>query len=114
MYRAVSGGRAPLGRSLFSSPKPPGAPRRSGTPAVPGRVCQAYFRMVQDLLRVTSEVTDEETDTEHLLQFELSAAKRLREFEEWVEPQLSEYGELGNMTDWGGKLVGAVIRLAGL
>src|ERR1035438_8437255 len=32
----------------------------------------------------------------------------------WLEPQLSEFGELGRMTDWGGKIVGATVRIAGL
>ena len=39
---------------------------------------------------------------------------RLQRFEAWVEPQLAEFGDLGRMTDWGGKLVGAVVRIAGI
>jgi replicative DNA helicase len=31
-----------------------------------------------------------------------------------VEPQLAPYGELSHVSDWGGKLVGAVARIAGL
>ncbi len=36
------------------------------------------------------------------------------EFEAELEPRLSELGELGGMSDWGGKLVGAVMRIAGI
>lgn len=50
----------------------------------------------------------------HTLSLDAGAAARLRRYEAWVEPQLSEFGELGRMTDWGGKIVGAVVRIAGL
>lgn len=38
----------------------------------------------------------------------------MRQFAAWVEPQLAKFGDLGHMTDWGGKLVGAVARIAAL
>jgi hypothetical protein len=38
----------------------------------------------------------------------------LQQFEAWVEPQLASCGDLGQMTDWAGKLVGAVARLTGI
>ncbi|MCI0348690.1 MAG: DUF3987 domain-containing protein, partial [Acidobacteriales bacterium] len=38
----------------------------------------------------------------------------LEAFEQEIEPQLAETGELGNMTDWAGKLAGAALRLSGL
>ena len=50
----------------------------------------------------------------HMLTLDAGAAERLRHFEAWLEPQLSEFGELGRMTDWGGKIVGAMVRIAGL
>src|SRR5207249_902558 len=40
-------------------------------------------------------------------------SRDLSRFEARVEPQLSEFGELGGITDWAGKLVGAVGRIAG-
>jgi hypothetical protein len=36
------------------------------------------------------------------------------QFDEWIEPRLGEHGELGQISDWGGKLAGAVARIAGL
>jgi hypothetical protein len=50
----------------------------------------------------------------HVLTLDSAAWQRLQEFEAWVEPQLSEFGDLGRMTDWGGKLAGAVARITGL
>jgi replicative DNA helicase len=38
----------------------------------------------------------------------------LQQFEAWLEPQLAPFGALGHLTDWAGKLVGAVIRLTGI
>jgi replicative DNA helicase len=35
-------------------------------------------------------------------------------FAEAIEPELSDFGRLAPIKDWGGKLVGAVVRLAGL
>lgn len=32
----------------------------------------------------------------------------------WLEPQLGEDGDLGNLADWAGKLLGTVARIAGL
>ena len=32
----------------------------------------------------------------------------------WIEPRLAESGEFGDMTDWAGKLAGAVARIAGI
>jgi replicative DNA helicase len=37
-----------------------------------------------------------------------------QQFEAWLEPQLGPFGELGSMTDWAGKLAGAVARLMGI
>jgi hypothetical protein len=48
--------------------------------------------------------------------FKLSpeADAALRAFEEWLEPQLAEGGELGWIADWASKLAGAVVRIAGI
>ena len=43
-----------------------------------------------------------------------AARHRLTTFEAWLEPRLGPAGELGHIADWGGKLAGAVIRIAGL
>lgn len=36
------------------------------------------------------------------------------DFQSWLEPRLGEHGELVGITDWASKLVGGVIRIAGL
>ena len=50
----------------------------------------------------------------HTLRLAPEARDTFQQFEAWLEPQLGPFGELGSMTDWAGKLVGAVARLTGL
>jgi replicative DNA helicase len=49
-----------------------------------------------------------------VLMLTANALDALQKFENWIEPQLAEFGALGGMSDWGGKIVGAVARIAGL
>jgi hypothetical protein len=42
------------------------------------------------------------------------ANERLLQFERELEPQLAPDAELGPLADWGSKLAGAVVRIAGL
>jgi replicative DNA helicase len=49
-----------------------------------------------------------------ILRMDGDAQRKMREFVAWIEPQLAEFGELGAMTDWAGKLAGAVARIAGV
>src|SRR5439155_20503313 len=48
----------------------------------------------------------------HVLTLSPPALEQLERFEAEVEPRLGELGDLGHMTDWGGKLVGLVARTA--
>jgi hypothetical protein len=38
----------------------------------------------------------------------------LEKFEEELEPRLDPHGDLGSVADWGGKLAGLTVRLAGI
>ena len=49
-----------------------------------------------------------------VLELSPTAREWLRDFSAWLEPRLAETADLGHMTDWAGKLVGAVVRLAGI
>jgi hypothetical protein len=48
----------------------------------------------------------------HVLRVSPEAADLLLTFERWIEPQLAEFESLSRMSDWAGKLAGAVARLA--
>jgi len=83
-------------------------------PAVPPPLQREYQQAVLGLLTLPLKVDDAGSVAEDLLDFESAALDSFLEFARWVEPQLAPYGDLGTMTDWGGKLVGTVVRLCGV
>ncbi|MCX6022228.1 MAG: YfjI family protein, partial [Chloroflexi bacterium] len=101
-------GRGLLARFLYSIPVSLLGNRRIDAPAVPAAVRTAYHKNIAALLALTPD-TDESGDAApHILRLAPDASTAFSSFEQEVERQLSEFGELGAMADWGGKLVGAV------
>jgi replicative DNA helicase len=107
-------GRGLLGRFLYSLPTSPLGFRDTNPPPVPEEICEIYRGALLVLLNLATEKGDDGEPAAHVLRLEVDALQRFQRFEAWVEPQLSEFGDLGRMTDWGGKLVGAVARITGL
>jgi hypothetical protein len=106
-------GRGLLARFLYAVPVSLLGHRDPDPPPVPDEIRAAYHANVIALLNLPFG-TDENGDPgPHVLRFSSDAQASVRHFEEWMEPQLSEFGDLGGMTDWAGKLVGAVGRIAG-
>ena len=106
-------GRGLLARFLYALPVTLLGRRDPDAPPVPDHVRAAYYANVIALLNI-SFGTDENGDPgPRLLRLGPEGQASMRDFEKWLEPQLSEFGELGGMTDWAGKLVGAVGRIAG-
>jgi hypothetical protein len=106
--------RGLLGRFLYSLPVSMLGHRDTNAPAVPRNVRTAYHDNVLALLRIRLEEAGNGDFTPHVLSLDPTGRDRLREFEEWLEPQLAEFGDLGGITDWASKLVGAITRIAGL
>jgi replicative DNA helicase len=108
-------GRGLLGRFLYSLPANLLGSRKVDNDPVPDLVKSTYAMNVKKLLAL---VSDESFPGEHFepktLRMTPKAQRKMRKFAAWIEPQLAEYGELGGMTDWAGKLVGAVARIAGV
>jgi hypothetical protein len=50
----------------------------------------------------------------HRLALAPQAREALHAFHDELEPRLAEDGDLGHISEWAGKLVGAVVRIAGL
>jgi hypothetical protein len=107
-------GRGLLGRFLFSLPVSFLGHRDINAPPVSSEVRTAYRENVLALLKIPFGTDEHGDPAPHVLRMAQEGSKRFQSFGAWVEPQLSEFGELGGMTDWGGKVVGAVARLAGL
>jgi len=94
-------GRGLLARFLYALPMSLLGRRDTNAQPVPDDVSSDYRSNVLALLNIPFE---KDRDGE------LNA--RLLSFEAWVEPMLSEFGELGGISDWAGKLVGTVGRIA--
>jgi hypothetical protein len=108
-------GRGLLGRFLYSLPENLLGSRKVDNDPVPDLVKSTYAMNVKRLLALVSDepVTGESIEPK-ILRMAPDAQRKMREFAAWIEPQLAESGELGGMTDWAGKLAGAVARIAGV
>ncbi|MDA2925933.1 YfjI family protein, partial [Acidobacteria bacterium AH-259-G07] len=106
--------RGLLARFLYSIPKSLLGLRRINPPPVSASIRKRYHRNVQALLSLEYATDSEGKPAPHVLRLDEASHKRIQEFQVWLEPQLSELGTLGTMTDWAGKLVGQVCRIAGI
>jgi len=107
-------GRGLLGRFLYVLPPNLLGRRRIAPPPVPASVRTAYDAKIESLLAIAAESDDRGQLIAHQLKLSPAARRRLAEFQRQVEARLGDAGDLGHMTDWGGKLVGAVVRIAGI
>ena len=107
-------GRGLLARPLYSLPRSTLGRRDTNALPMPPGVRAAYGQRVQALLRLTPATNAEGESEAHRLRLSPEAQSLFRQFEAVVEPMLAEGGVFGSMTDWGGKLVGAVARIAGI
>jgi hypothetical protein len=107
-------GRGLLGRFLYSLPQSLLGSRDTDAPPVPQAVRVAYRGSVMALLDLPFGTDDAGNPAPHVLQLSADARTTLQAFDAWLEPRLAAFGELGHMTDWAGKLVGAAARIMGL
>jgi hypothetical protein len=107
-------GRGLLGRFLYALPPDLLGRRRIDAPPVPDAVREMHQRHMTALLQIPTATDHLARPIAHLLVLAPAAVRLLDAFAEWIEPQLGQWGTLGTMTDWGGKLVGAVARIAGV
>ncbi|MDP9374533.1 MAG: YfjI family protein, partial [Chloroflexota bacterium] len=102
-------GRGLLARFLYALPQSLIGRRRIDAPSVPEDVRARYHRGIRTLLTLPADQS-----LTHVLRLHEGARASMRSREAWVEHELGEFGQLGMMQDWGGKLFGAVARIAGL
>jgi hypothetical protein len=105
-------GRGLLGRFLYSLPVSLLGHRDPNAPPVPEDVRTTYQAQILALLKFPF-AKDEMGDSHPcVLTLTPEARDSLQAFESWIEPQLAEFGDLGGIADWAGKLMGAVGRIA--
>jgi hypothetical protein len=102
-------GRGLTARFLYSLPADNVGRRKVGAPTMPDAVADAYDFHVRRLAADLAEWVDPV-----VLQLSADAHNLVLGLEAAVEPRLLPDGEYGAIRDWAGKLVGAVVRLAGL
>lgn len=98
-------GRGLLARFLYASPRSWIGRRRIAPPAVPYEVREAYHQLVRRL---------SETEGEFTLGLTEGAYDVFLGWETEIESMLADGGALEVMRDWGAKLAGATLRLAGV
>jgi hypothetical protein len=106
-------GRGLLGRFLYVLPLSPLGRRQIEPPAVPLDTITAYDRNVSRLLALPWAKDAEGNNGASILKLSAEARALHRDFQAALEPMLAAGGELETLTDWAGKLAGAVARLAG-
>jgi replicative DNA helicase len=102
-------GRGLLARFMFVLPTSFVGMRDVGADPVPDGVRDDYDQMMQALVLTLAEWTDPA-----VLMFTPEANVELLAFERRLEPELGPGGQLEHLADWGSKLAGATVRVAGL
>lgn len=105
----VFAGRGLLARFLYSLPASTVGSRKVGAAPVPEAVAADYAARVADLARTLAGWTDPA-----VLTLTPEAGQVLLDFERDLEPRLGPTGDLHQVADWGTKLAGATVRVAGL
>lgn len=107
-------GRGLIGRFLYSLPLSSLGHRKIRPGAMSGETRLTYNKNIFRLAAI-EPVTNTSGETEpQLIRFSKDADDYLAAFEEEIEPMLSADGDLALIGDWGGKLAGATVRLAGI
>jgi replicative DNA helicase len=111
---AVLRERGVLARFLFSLPVSPLGTRKTITTPLSGNLRFHYEVLLERLLSHTRGMHLDGKPYTRALHFDAEAQALLDTFQDEIEPKLGEFGELAQIAGWGGKLVGAVARIAGL
>ena len=101
-------------RFLYAMPPSLVGRRQIDPPPVPEAVAGDYRTRMRALLGLPAGTDEDGEPAEHVLTLSADALRRWLDFAGWVEPQLADLGPMAHMSDWGGKLPGAVARIAGL
>lgn len=96
-------------RFLWAVPPSNIGTRKIRPAPVPGEVAQAYNDNMEALVHLLASLTDPVA-----LPVDPDADELLADLERLIERRMGPAGDLSHMSDWAGKLAGAVARIAGL
>ena len=106
MQNGTFRGRGLTARFLYCMPTSLVGRRRFHTTPIPQEVSSAYERLIKNLLE------DEQSGTPEMITLSAEAEALLEAFSNEVEGKLKT--EYADTADWAGKLVGGVLRIAGI
>ncbi|MFI9595743.1 DUF3987 domain-containing protein [Nonomuraea sp. NPDC052265] len=101
-----------LGRILYSIPDSLLGNRKANPAPIPVAVEEIYSVNLSKLVLSLHNAADERP--RHTLTFTPDAREEITRLLAQTEPRFRPGGDLHHMTDWGGKLVGATVRIAAL
>lgn len=107
-------GRGLSGRFLYFFPSDLLGRRQVDAPTMPSEVSNLYEQEVRRLLALPLRKDARGLVVPSSLALTPEADAVRADYERIVEHRLGEDGDLHHMTDWGGKLTGAVVRVAGV
>ena len=99
-------GRGVIARFLTSAPQSLLGRRKINPKPIPQHLSEHYHLTVHQLLSLPINKFPT------YIQLSEPASRLFNEFQEKIEPELARGGHLGDCTDWGAKLCGAVLRIA--
>lgn len=107
-------GRGLLGRFLFFLPKSLVGLRTVETQPIPQEIRDAYAARIHMLLQLPWSVAHKGGRQPYLLSLSHEAKALWLDFAATVERELAQGKSLSGIVDWGGKLPGGILRLAGI
>ena len=106
MQNSTFRGRGLTARFLYCMPTSKVGARKYRSEAIPAEVATTYEFVIRDLLE------EEAREAPQIIPLSAEADKLLEEFANELEPKLRE--EYSDISDWAGKLTGAVLRISAL
>lgn len=112
--RPAMRGRGLLARFLYAVPESGIGKRKTDPQILPAHLSGQYNSLIRDLLSMPFAKGEDGRKVPCMVKLSAEALAELLGFMGELEPKLSRVGEMGHVQDWGGKLAGAVARIAGL
>jgi len=106
-------GRGLLARFWYTLPKPLGI-RDTNPPTMSPDTKVEYDKFIQMLMDIPYATDDSGAIAAHTLKLTDDGFEAWQAYAKKIEPQLLDDGELSNMSDWGEKLVGSMLRISAL
>ncbi|WP_083843073.1 YfjI family protein [Schlesneria paludicola] len=107
-------GRGLLGRLLYQLPASTLGNRKIDPDEIDPCVEVEYDRVMRSLLEIQPQTTDSGDWIPATLTLSHDAYSEFKKYMIEIEHALGDFGDMATVTDWGGKLVGAVARIAGI